>query len=171
MVLDTAELNKLKDRVCAEIDTLREEAEFIATDMHQHPEVGWDTPRSAGLLTDYMERHGMKVEKGLAGLACSFRGSIRGREDQRPGISLLAEYDALPGLGHACSHNLIGTAAATAGIALTAFSPNIRPCRATCTSWAHRLKKAAAAKSSCWSTASLTWPTRPSCFTAATASR
>ncbi len=119
MVLDTAELNKLKDRVCAEIDTLREEAEFIATDMHQHPEVGWDTPRSAGLLTDYMERHGMKVEKGLAGLACSFRGSIRGREDQRPGISLLAEYDALPGLGHACSHNLIGTAAATAGIALS----------------------------------------------------
>ena len=49
----------------------------------------------------------------------SCRASIKGRDDSGTGVALLAEYDALPELGHACSHNLIGTIAATAGIALS----------------------------------------------------
>lgn len=113
------DIDQLKQRLCEEIESLRDEAIFIAKDMHAHPEIGWETPRSAGLLIDYMNKHGMKVETELAGLSCAFRGSIKGREDERPGISLLAEFDALPGLGHGCSHNLIGTTAATAGIALS----------------------------------------------------
>lgn len=109
----------LKQRVLNEIDALRDEAIAIAKDMHAHPETGWETPRSAGLLTDYLERHGMQVEKGVGKLEHSFRGSIAGRYDSGVGVALLAEYDALPGLGHACSHNLIGTIAATAGIAVS----------------------------------------------------
>src|SRR5699024_11401141 len=103
----------LKDRVFAEIDALLGEAVEIAKDMHARPELGWETPRSAGLLTDYMEKHGMNVEKGVANLSSSFRGSIAGRDDSGIGVALLAEFDALPEVGHACSHNLIGTIAAT----------------------------------------------------------
>src|SRR5690606_12507695 len=55
---------------------------------------------------------------GVADLDCAFRGSIPGRDGSGVGVALLAEFDALPELGHACSHNLIGTIAATAGIAL-----------------------------------------------------
>ena len=108
----------MKRRAFEEIDALREEAVRIAKDIHANPELGWDTPRSAGLLTDYMEKHDMFVERGVADLECAFRASIPGRSSEGVGVALLAEYDALPGLGHACSHNLIGTIAATAGIAL-----------------------------------------------------
>ena len=109
----------LKSRVWAEIDNLQAEAVDIAKDIHAHPELGWDTPRSAGLLMDYMEKHGMNVERGIADIPVAFRSSIKGRDDSGTGVALLAEYDALPELGHACSHNLIGTIAATAGIALS----------------------------------------------------
>jgi len=109
----------LKRRAWEEIDSLREEAVGIALDIHAHPETGWDTPRSAGLLIDYMERHGLLVERGVTDLENAFRASIPGRDGSGVGVALLAEYDALEGLGHACSHNLIGTIAATAGVALS----------------------------------------------------
>ena len=112
-------IEELKSRVWAEIDDLQAEAVSIAADIHAHPELGWETHRSAGLLMDYMEKHGMNVERGIADMDVAFRGSIKGRDDSGPGIALLAEYDALPEIGHACSHNLIGTIAATAGIALS----------------------------------------------------
>ncbi|MBX3141125.1 MAG: M20 family metallopeptidase [Trueperaceae bacterium] len=116
--------SELKSRAFAEVDALRGEAVAIAKDLHAHPEVGWRTQRSADLLTDYLEKHGMFVEKAVAELGevsdvdCSFRASIPGHMGGGVGVALLAEYDALPGLGHGCSHNLIGTIAATAGIAV-----------------------------------------------------
>jgi len=109
---------ELKEAAFAVIDSLRDEAVGIATDMHAHPELGWDTPRSAGLLTSYMKRHGMHVEEGVADIDVAFRASSPDRPEGGVNVALLAEYDALPGLGHACSHNLIGTIAATAGIAI-----------------------------------------------------
>lgn len=109
----------LKSRVWAEIDDLQAEAVAIAADIHANPELGWETQRSAGILMDYMEKHGMEVERGIADMEVAFRGSIKGRDDSGTGVALLAEYDALPEIGHACSHNLIGTIAATAGIALS----------------------------------------------------
>ncbi|MGE5674657.1 MAG: amidohydrolase, partial [Mycobacterium leprae] len=113
------DVNELKARVIAEIDQLRPEAESLAAEIHGYAECGWDTPRSAGALTNYLERHGMAVERGVADLPSAFRASIPGRMANHPAICLLAEYDALPGLGHGCGHNLIGTVAATAGIALS----------------------------------------------------
>src|SRR5690625_2419183 len=112
-------IEELKSRVWAEIDDLKAEAVAIAADNHANPELGCETHRSAGLLSDFMEKHGMEVERGIADMDVAFRGSIKGRDHSGPGIALLAEYDALPGLGHACSHNLIGTIAATAGIAVS----------------------------------------------------
>ncbi len=114
----------LKARAFEAVDSLSAEAVAIAKDLHAHPEVGWRTQRSADLLTDYLEKHGMFVEKAVAELGdvsdvdCSFRASIPGHMDEHVGVALLAEYDALPGLGHGCSHNLIGTIAATTGIAV-----------------------------------------------------
>lgn len=112
------DVNEAKQAASREVDVLLQEAIGIAKDIHANPEVGWETPYAVGLLTDYMERHGLDVERGVANLSSAFRASIPGRFDKGPGIAMLAEYDALPGLGHACSHNLIGTIAATAGIAV-----------------------------------------------------
>lgn len=111
-------VTELKEAAFRVIEALRAEAVGIASDMHAHPEYGWETKRSARLLTDYMERHGMQVEQGVADIDVAFRASSPDRKPGGVNVALLAEYDALPGLGHACSHNLIGTIAATAGIAL-----------------------------------------------------
>ncbi len=112
-------VNELKERAWAEIDKLRTEAIDIAADLHANPELGWETHRSAAKLADYMERHGMKVERGIGDLDVAFRGSVAGRNNDATVVAFLAEYDALPEIGHACSHNLIGTIAATAGIAVS----------------------------------------------------
>lgn len=116
--MDQAEWTDAKRTALAEVERLRAEMAEIAHDLHEHPETGWDTPRSAGRLADFLARHGFTVERQVAGLSSSFRAYPEGRFGARPAVLFLAEYDALEGLGHACGHNLIGTASAAAGIAL-----------------------------------------------------
>jgi amidohydrolase len=118
--MPSPDTRELKQRVCQILDQLRPHMEAIASDIHAHPETGWDTPRSAARLTEFVAEYGMEVETGVAGLACAFRAATAGRAaGAHPAVCLLAEYDALPGLGHACGHNLIGTVASAAGIAVS----------------------------------------------------
>jgi amidohydrolase len=63
-----------------------------------------------------LERHGFAVERGVGGLATAFRATAIGGAGVGPTLAILAEYDALPGLGHGCGHNLLGMAALAAGI-------------------------------------------------------
>lgn len=116
----THNVNKLKEAAFAKIDSLKNEATAIAKSIHANPEVGWDTPHAANLLMNYLEKHGLNVEKEVAGVDIdySFRASSPAGNADGPGVALLAEYDALDEMGHACSHSLIGTIAATAGIAV-----------------------------------------------------
>ncbi|MET7441227.1 MULTISPECIES: amidohydrolase [unclassified Streptomyces] len=87
----------------------------VALRLHADPEFAFDEHRAAALLTDVLEREGFAVERGVADMPTAFTArSGRGR----PTVALLLEYDALPGLGHACGHNLI--AAAGLGAALAA---------------------------------------------------
>ncbi len=114
------DVTELKQRACQVVDQLRPHMEAIASDIHAHPETGWDTPRSAARLQEFVAEYGMEVERGVAGLHCAFRAATPGRaRGTHPAVCFLAEYDALPGLGHACGHNLIGTVASAAGIAVS----------------------------------------------------
>ncbi|MBX6350384.1 MAG: amidohydrolase [Clostridia bacterium] len=114
-----ADLSRVKDAALELVDELGPEMDEIAHDLHEHPETGWDTPRSADRLAAFLDRHGLFVERPVAGLACAFRAYAKDRFGQHPAVCHLAEFDALPGLGHACGHNLIGTVASAAGIAVT----------------------------------------------------
>jgi amidohydrolase len=89
----------------------------LSRDLHAHPELSLEETRSAALLQAELRKEGFEVETGLAGLPTSFRAR---RAGGRPGprVGFLAEYDALPGIGHACGHNLIAAAAMGAGLAL-----------------------------------------------------
>jgi metal-dependent amidase/aminoacylase/carboxypeptidase family protein len=69
--------------------------------------------QAAELLTAALERHGCHVERGVAQMDTAFLGWLRGQH-AHPCVGLVCEYDALPGLGHGCGHNLIGTAAVAA---------------------------------------------------------
>ena len=84
--------------------------------LHAHPELSLEEVHAARRLARFLRAEGFSVRPGVAGLPTSFvarKGRRRG-----PRVALLAEYDALPGIGHACGHNLIGAAAAGAGAAL-----------------------------------------------------
>lgn len=82
----------------------------LSQDLHAHPEEGFAEHRSVRALAALLERHGHEPEVGVGGLDTALRVSTKAQDG--PHIAVLAEYDALPGLGHACGHNVICTTAA-----------------------------------------------------------
>lgn len=86
--------------------------------IHQRPELGNEEIFASRTLIEHLKKEGFDIETDLAGHATGF---IARYESTKPGptIGFLAEYDALPGLGHACGHNIIGTASTLAGVALS----------------------------------------------------
>jgi amidohydrolase len=117
-------IDELKQRVQAEVDAWREDLIQLADRIHATPEVAFEERESAALLSGVLADHGFEVEHGVAGLETAFVATLRGR-GSGPTVALLAEYDALPGLGHACGHNLIGTAAVGAGLAMKVALPDL----------------------------------------------
>jgi amidohydrolase len=87
----------------------------IVDSLYHAPEVGLQERRAMELLTALLSREGFAVERGVAGMETAFRARFG---EGAPRIALLAEMDALPGLGHACGHNIIAAAAVGAGCAL-----------------------------------------------------
>jgi amidohydrolase len=106
---------KLKATVIGEVDARQGELIELSLRIHQNPEIGFQEVKAAGWLTEYLEANGFTVEKGICELATAFRGRYGSGE---PTIALLAEYDALPTMGHACGHNIIATAAVGAAVAV-----------------------------------------------------
>jgi amidohydrolase len=86
----------------------------LALKIHRHPEAGYKEFKASGWLTEYLEKHGFTVQKGIFNIATAFTASYG---HGRPQIGLFAEYDALPGIGHGCGHNLICTTACGAAVA------------------------------------------------------
>jgi amidohydrolase len=119
------QLHRLKDRVCQAID--RRAAELIETAdwIHAHPEIGHQEVEASRRLAALLRTAGIPVEMGTAGMATAFKAELSGRKAERPRVAILAEYDALPGLGHRCGHNLIGTSAVGAGLALSEVVPDL----------------------------------------------
>jgi len=89
----------------------------IATAIHAHPEEGWKEFRAAAWLTQFLQAEGFTVRQPVAGLPTAFTAEW-GAGGKKPSVAYLAEYDALPELGHACGHNLIAAAAVGAAAAL-----------------------------------------------------
>ena len=109
-----------KKRLCQKVDALEAEMTRLSLALHARPELGNEEYEAMRLLTDASRMQGFHVTQGAAGLPTAF---LAKRGDSGPKIAFLAEYDALPGLGHACGHNLIASmsfGAAAAFAALTA---------------------------------------------------
>jgi len=111
------DIQTLKKQVLADIEARREEWIEIANTIHAHPETGLQEFQAVALLTGALEKYGFAVERGIAGLETAFIGSYSAHGGG-PTIGLLGEYDALRDLGHACGHNLMGTASVAAAVAL-----------------------------------------------------
>ena len=109
------DIAKLKAIVGQEVEARQEELTELSLRIHQNPELGFQETKALQWLTSYLEQNGFKVEEGICQLATAFKGEYG---SGRPRIALLAEYDALPKLGHACGHNIIAASAVGAGVAL-----------------------------------------------------
>lgn len=85
-------------------------------EIHENPEIGNQEVFASFKLIALLEAAGFSVRKDIAGHATGFIAEKR--RGSGPTVAFLAEYDALPGLGHACGHNIIGTTSVAAAIAL-----------------------------------------------------
>jgi amidohydrolase len=101
------------ERVAARLPPLLPGLMALADALHAAPELAFAEHRAAGLLAARLAQAGFTMESGIAGMPTAFRATL-GSGTSR--VILCAEYDALPGLGHACGHNLI--AAISLGAAL-----------------------------------------------------
>lgn len=105
---------KLKAEAVSEVDHRRQQLSELSLKIHANPETAFQEEKAVGWLTDYLKGNGFSIESGICGLTTAFRASYG---QGKPAIAILAEYDALPKLGHACGHNLIATSAVGAAVA------------------------------------------------------
>lgn len=107
----------LKEVMFRDIDGIRNEMTAMADDIFDHPEIGMEEFHAQKVLTDWLEKEGFAVERGVAGVETAFKAVYRQGEGG-PNIGLLCEYDALPGIGHACGHHMQGPSILAAAKAL-----------------------------------------------------
>ena len=107
----------LKEVMFRDIDGIRNEMTAMADDIFDHPEIGLEEFHAQKVLTDWLEKEGFAVERGVAGVETAFKAVYRHGEGG-PNIGLLCEYDALLGIGHACGHHMQGPSILAAAKAL-----------------------------------------------------
>jgi len=108
------EIEELKAEVSHRVDAQHQELIRLSLKIHDNPELGLQEKKAASWLISYLQRNGFQVKEHIADLPTAFHAAYgRGK----PTIALLAEYDALPGIGHACGHNIIAASAVGAAVA------------------------------------------------------
>ena len=115
---------RLKDRLAARIDAVSAALDDLALRIHAHPETAYEERFAAAGFAELLGANGCTVVAPIAGVETAFRAEVR--NGNGPVVAILAEYDALPGVGHGCGHNLIGTAAAGAFLGLAAVIADLR---------------------------------------------
>ncbi|MHA2067812.1 MAG: M20 family metallopeptidase [Candidatus Thorarchaeota archaeon] len=106
-----------KDKAIAHVEENRRLLIDVSKEMFDNPEVAFKEIKASRRLASELEKTGFAVELGVAGMETAIR-AIHPAKSDGPTIAILAEYDALPEIGHACGHNLIGGAALGACLAL-----------------------------------------------------
>ncbi|PCC20445.1 peptidase M20 [Brevibacterium aurantiacum] len=112
----------VKDRIAARLAELGPALIGLSDSLYDDPELGWQEFRSSSSVAGVLAAHGFTVEHSYLGLETAFRATF-GTSDFT--IGFLAEYDALPGLGHACGHNLISAMSVGGAIGLAAVAAEL----------------------------------------------
>jgi len=107
------------DAVDAQAESLLE----VSHSLHANPELAFEETFACKTLCESLTANGLEAEAGVFTLPTAFETQLVG-SSPGPTVAILAEYDALPGIGHACGHNLIATAALGATLALAATDNN-----------------------------------------------
>jgi len=105
-----------RENIDRNVDSVGPQVIELSKKIHAHPELRFEEHRAAAWLTETVEKAGIPVERGVGDLPTAFRARLG--DGAGPRIAILAEYDALPEIGHACGHNLIAGGALGAFLAL-----------------------------------------------------
>ena len=116
----------VKARVAAAVEAARDEIIELSHRIHADPEPAFEEHHAAEWVAEILQRHGFEVEHPAGSLATAVRATKRGgRGGDTPSVGILAEYDALPGLGHGCGHNTMAASGVGAAIALAAIADEL----------------------------------------------
>jgi amidohydrolase len=120
--MDRTPLRDAKARLAAEIDRRAETLLDVSHRIHGHPELNYEERFAHDLLTGVLEDEGLAVTRSARGVETAFEAAAGG---SGPTVAVLCEYDALPGIGHACGHNVIAAAGLGAGLAAAALADDL----------------------------------------------
>lgn len=107
----------MKNKVMEFIDKITPELNALSLEIYNNPELGYEEFVACKLHTDILRKHGFTVEENFSGVETGFKAVYKGQKEGLT-IAYMSEYDALPGIGHGCGHNLLGTVSTGAGIVL-----------------------------------------------------
>lgn len=122
-------MKNLKEQIISNIDNEKENILLLSKKVHENPELAFHEYKSSKLIINQLRNKGYYVEQKVGGLDTAFIASANTHnslsKNEHPRIAILAEYDALPEMGHACGHNIISAAAYGAFIGLSPLLENI----------------------------------------------
>ncbi len=107
----------MKEKIQALALEYKEALIQLSDQIYDHPELGYEEFQSCKLHEDMLEKSGFQVERKFLGIDTAFKATYASNQEG-PTIAFLVEYDALPGIGHGCGHNILGTTSTGAGIIL-----------------------------------------------------
>ena len=117
---------EMKARLAAAVEAHRDEIVELSHRIHANPEAAFEEEQAAAWVAEAVARHGYSVAHPAGRLPTAVRGVLRGgRGGAGPRIGILAEYDALPGLGHGCGHNTMAASGVGAAIALASIADEL----------------------------------------------
>ncbi|MDO4243617.1 MAG: amidohydrolase [Actinomyces sp.] len=112
----------LRARLSAVVSDLADQMIALSQDIHARPEIGYEEHHAVAAVAELLHAHGIASETGVYGMDTALRAQIGASEDDAPTIAILAEYDALPGIGHGCGHNVMCANSVGAFLALAAMA-------------------------------------------------
>lgn len=116
----------MKARLAAAVESARDEILDLSHRIHADPEPAYEEVHAAAWVGEILARHGFEVEAPAGSLSTAVRAVKRGeRGGAGPRVGILAEYDALPGLGHGCGHNTMAASGVGAAIALASIADEL----------------------------------------------
>src|SRR5215468_7626075 len=120
--MNMTDVEAVKERIAAEVDERADVLIDASHEIHANPELNFEEQFAHDILTGILETERLELERQAYGLETAF---VARAGSSGPTIAVLCEYDALPGIGHACGHNIIGTAGLGAGIAAASLADEL----------------------------------------------
>jgi amidohydrolase len=111
-------MDSVKAQISSEVDALAQDMYDISDYLKANPETAYQEYKACDFLSGVLEDKGFQVQKSVGQVDTSFLARPVNGQSGRPTVAFLAEYDALPKIGHGCGHNLIAAASLGAAIAL-----------------------------------------------------